>query len=90
MKIDITDAYSKGKINEIHYNSLKNEISVLYEEIFRKRAKSLSTVFNKNVLEEKLNQLKDDIENAYSKQKITETQFNLLNKKISDLESNNV
>ena len=85
LKTDITDVYSKGKINEKHYERLNNEISISYEEIFRKRAKSLITIIDKNVMNERAQQLKDDIENAYSKQKITETQFNMLNKKIADL-----
>ena len=36
LRNDIADAYSKGKINEIHYDSLKREASILYEEIFQK------------------------------------------------------
>ena len=35
---------------------------------------------------EQLHELKDEIEIAHSEQKITETQFNLLTKKISDFE----
>ncbi len=36
LKTDITDAYSKGKINEKHYERLNNEICILYDKIFRK------------------------------------------------------
>jgi hypothetical protein len=86
LKIDITDSYSKGKINEKHYERLNNEISMLYEEVFRKRIESLSNSPKNTSSKEQLKKLKYDIENAYSKQKITETQFNLLNKKISEFE----
>ena len=37
LRSSILDAYSKGKINEKHYESLKNETSILYEKIFRNR-----------------------------------------------------
>ncbi len=80
------DAYSIGKINELHYNNLKNEISILYEEMFKKRIESLNTAINQNGWKDLFSQLKDDIEDAYSKQKITELHYNLLNKKIIDLE----
>jgi YVTN family beta-propeller protein len=76
LKIDITDAHSKGKINELHYNNFKNEISVLYEEIFKKRIKSLSS--NNDQLEE----IKSRIKDAYSKGKLTELHYKLLNEEI--------
>ena len=37
LRSSILDAYSKGKINEKHYESLKNETSILYEKIYRNR-----------------------------------------------------
>ena len=37
LRNEIRDAYSEGKINEKHYESLRGEISTLYEEIFRKK-----------------------------------------------------
>ena len=57
--------HSKGKINEIHYNSLKNEISILYEEIFKKRIESLNN--QSDIIHSKglLNKLRQDIENAF-------------------------
>ena len=82
---EIVDAYSKGSMNEIHFKRLKNEVSIYYEEILRKRLEWLSTAPNQNGWKELFSQLKDDIQNAYSKQKITELHYNLLNKKISNL-----
>lgn len=86
LRVKIIDAYSKGKINEKHYGRLNNEISMLYEEIFKKRIESLSGSLKNPSSKEQLKKLKDDLENAYSKQKITEQHYNLLNKKISDIE----
>ncbi|HEX5187681.1 MAG TPA: hypothetical protein VFV86_12405, partial [Nitrososphaeraceae archaeon] len=67
------------------YSNLNNEISIKYDKIFRKNIDSLKNMSNGS-LSIQLNILKEKIEIAHSEQKITETQFNLLNKKISDLE----
>ena len=82
---DITDIYLKGKINEIHYSNLKKEISIMYDKIFRKNIDSLKDSSDKTNLKEQLNKLKNYIEITQSEQKITEPQFNLLNKKISEI-----
>jgi hypothetical protein len=37
LRSSLTDEYSRGKLNEKHYENLKNETSLLYEKIFRKR-----------------------------------------------------
>ena len=34
---NIIDAYSRGNLNEKHYENLKNETSVHYEKIFRRK-----------------------------------------------------
>ena len=78
-------AYSKGKINEKHYKSLKNEISILYEKIFRKRIDSLNYPSNKEITEKQLDKIKNDVETAYSEGKISELHYNLLHQKISNL-----
>jgi hypothetical protein len=85
LKNDIEKAYSKGKINELHYGSLKNEISLLHDKIFRKNIASLKQSSDGKISEQ-LTKLKENIEIAQTEQKITETQFNLLNKKLSNLE----
>jgi YVTN family beta-propeller protein len=81
---EVIDTYSKGRINQTQYDSLMNQISILYDKIFRKRIDFIMNS-DRNVSEQ-LNNLKDDIENSHSEQKITETQFNLLNKKILEFE----
>ena len=36
LRSSILDAYSEGKLNERHYESLVNNISMLYQEVFKK------------------------------------------------------
>ena len=55
------------------YTNLKNEISLVYQEIFKKRINSLrgSPEVNVKLRQVKLAKLKEDITDAYSKGKIT-------------------
>ena len=79
----ILDAYSEGKINNEQFSNLKNEISVLYEEMYKKRIDTLKEP-NKNINREiLLDTIKEDITDAYSKGKITGLHHNLLNERIS-------
>jgi YVTN family beta-propeller protein len=79
---NILNAYSEGKINNEHYKSLKNEISILYEEIYRKRIDLLkNSTVNREVIMDKI---KGEIMDAYSKGKITELHYTLLNEKFLD------
>jgi hypothetical protein len=78
LKSDLTYTYAKGKINEQHYTNLKNEISILYHGIYKKRIDSLNG--NGMVLDK----IKDDIEDAYAKGKISEQHYKLLIGRISD------
>jgi polyribonucleotide nucleotidyltransferase len=84
----ILDSYSKGKINEKHYESLKNETSLLYEKIFRNRINSVYNQSNKEFIEKQLNKIEDDVEKAYSEGKISELHYNLLNANISQFKNN--
>jgi hypothetical protein len=59
----------------------------LYDNIFRKSIESLKGLSDRTDSKEQLNRLEEEIESAYSEQKLQD-QFNLLNKKISGLESN--
>jgi YVTN family beta-propeller protein len=91
LRSNIVDAYSKGQINEKHYESLKNETSILYEKIFRRRLDDAlnndNDPANKKAIQEQLDQIKTDIEYAYSEGKIDEKHYDLLNKAISNLDS---
>jgi YVTN family beta-propeller protein len=77
----IRRAYESGKISEQHYNNLKNKISILYEEIYRKRIDSIN---GKNSNGISLDKIKDDVKEAYAKGNINEQHYDLLNEKISD------
>jgi YVTN family beta-propeller protein len=86
----VLDAYSQGKINEKHYESLGNEISILYEEIFRRKIDSLDNnnkTSNNKTTREQLDKIRNEVEYAYSKGKINDKHYDLLNKAISKLES---
>jgi len=80
---DIMDAYNSGKLSNEHYTNLKNEISNIYEKIFKKRIESLT---GQNT--EALDKIRSDIEDVYSDEKITELHYNLLNGKISRMFNN--
>ena len=82
----IADAYAEGKIADEYYRSLKSELWVLYHEIFDKKIESSKRLSNRNENSETLlENIKEDIANAYSKGKISELHYNLLNEKISDM-----
>jgi uncharacterized membrane protein len=78
----ITDAYSEGKINNKQYTNLKSEISILYEEIYKKRIDSS----NGNTI--LLDNINNDIKDAYAKGKINEQHYMLLIERISDSTNN--
>jgi len=64
---------------------LKKEISLRYKEIYRKKIDSLDGL-EKEEKEKQINQIQDEIEEAYSKEKINELHYNLLQKKLSKYE----
>jgi YVTN family beta-propeller protein len=82
-------SHIKGKISNQQYEDLKNEISVLYEEILGRKIDSL----NKGIVdldnEKMLDDIKNQVTEVYAKGKITDTHYNLLNKKISEYEKRN-
>ena len=80
---NISDSYATGKMTNDQYTNLKNEVSAAYQKIFKKRIESIT---NPNT--EAFNNIKNDIEDAYSDRKITELDYNLLNGKISRMLDN--
>ena len=84
---NIINAYSEGKINNEQYSNLKNEISVIYQEIFRKRVDSFNYSGKKDADREIIKKIEEDIKDAYSKGKISELHYNLLNEKIAKMTS---
>jgi hypothetical protein len=89
LRKSIEDAYLKGKMNQHHYTNLVNNISMLYQEVFKKEIDSLGSSTNNEDKMKLLNKLHSDIEDAYSKDKVTEKHYNLLKEKISDYENSN-
>ncbi|MGE5661319.1 MAG: YncE family protein [Ignavibacteriales bacterium] len=77
---DIIDTYSNGKISNEHYTNLKNEISVVYREIFKKRISSIAIPDA-----EAVRKIKNDITDAYSAGKISELHYSLLSEQISNM-----
>lgn len=84
LKDEISDSFSKGKISQFHYSNLKEEISILYHEIFMKKIDSLDDDKGAN-LSSKLKLIRE-IKDAFSKGKITELHYNMLMNKVSEPE----
>jgi YVTN family beta-propeller protein len=84
LRKSIEDAHLKGKMNQQHYANLVNNISMLYQEVFKKEIDSLNSLSNNEDKMKLLNKMHSDIEDAYSKEKVTEKHYNLLKEKISD------
>jgi hypothetical protein len=75
--------HASGKITNDQYTNLKNEVSAAYQKIFKKRIESLT---NQNP--EAVNNIKNEVKDAYSDRKITELDYNLLIENISDILNN--
>ena len=88
LRDNITDEYTRGKINKEQFDKLADDISIRYQEIFRKEIDSVMTAPSEEDKEKELNEIKHDIEDACAKGKISELHYNLLNKKITDYEGN--
>jgi hypothetical protein len=86
---DIEDMRAKGKINNEYYTNLKKETSILYQDIFKKKIDSLNNVPEKDK-GKLLGEIKDDISDAYSKEKISELHYTLLKEKLSNYEKNKI
>ena len=87
IKGEIEEMHTKGRINNEHYINLKKEISILNEEIFKKRIDSLSSM-QRNTKAKVLAKIKDDISDAYSRENINELHYTLLKEKVSTYEIN--
>ncbi|MGB7635807.1 MAG: hypothetical protein WBL68_18965 [Nitrososphaeraceae archaeon] len=82
---EVKVAYSKGRITNDHYSNLKNEISIGYEEEFNKRIDWLKELPKEDVNHSTIDRLTGDITDAYSKGRITELHYELLNERISKI-----
>jgi YVTN family beta-propeller protein len=84
---DVEGLHAKGRLNNELYVNLKKQISVLYEELFRRRIDSLNGTLENNKAK-LLAEIKDDISDAYSKERINELHYTLLKEKVSNYEIN--
>ena len=66
---EIEYAYSEGKLNEKHYTNLVNNISMLYQEVFKKEIDSLNSLTNNEDKMKLLNKLHSDIEDAFQRKR---------------------
>jgi YVTN family beta-propeller protein len=76
LRNNITDEYTRGKINKEQFDKLIDDISISYREIFKRE------ILSEEHKEKQLDEIKDNIEDAFVKGKISEQHYNLLNKKI--------
>jgi YVTN family beta-propeller protein len=83
---DIANDYSKGKISDKQYENMKNEISVLYQELHKKNIDSSNQSPEKLDVKE-LNNILSEIEDAYAKGKLNELHFTLLKDRIAQYKS---
>ena len=83
---DIANDYSKGKISDKQYENMKNEISVLYQELHKKNIDSSNKSPEKFDVKE-LNNILSEIEDAYAKGKLNELHFTLLKDRIAQYKS---
>jgi YVTN family beta-propeller protein len=83
---DIANDYSKGKISDKQYENMKNEISVLYQELHKKNIDSSNQSPEKFDVKE-LNNILSEVEDAYAKGKLNELHFTLLKDRIAQYKS---
>jgi uncharacterized membrane protein len=84
LKTDIKNAYAKGKISEQQYNNLKGETSILYERAYKNKIDSLNGKVDGKNNRLDLDEIKNDITDAYAEGKITEQHYNILKEKIAN------
>ena len=84
LKTDIKNAYAEGKISEEHFNNLKDETSILYERAYKNKIDSLNGKVDGENNRIELDEIKNDITDAYAEGKIIEEHYNLLKEKIAN------
>jgi YVTN family beta-propeller protein len=76
---NISDSYAAGKISNEQFTNLKNEISIAYQEIFKKRIGSITEQDLENV-----NKVRNDIIDTYSNGKLSMEHYTNLKNEISN------
>jgi YVTN family beta-propeller protein len=77
----IEQQYTRGKINKEQFDKLADDLSKKYREIFKNEIDYLNKLPKHNK-EERLIEIKRDIEDAYADEKMNELHYNLLQKKL--------
>jgi hypothetical protein len=78
----VDDAHGGGKINSEQFAEIKKEISLQYLDLYKKRIDSLHFISGKEK-ENQSRKIKDNITDAYSKDKINDLHYELLKENIS-------
>ncbi len=81
LRNNITDDYTRGKINKDQYDKLEEEVSIKYREVFKNEIGLLDNL-SKSDRENGMTKLRNSIEDAYATGKINELQYNLLINKL--------
>ena len=76
---NISDSYAAGKISNEQFTNLNNEVSIAYQEIFKKRIRSITEQDLETV-----NKIRNDIIDAYSNGKLSIEHYTNLKNEISN------
>jgi YVTN family beta-propeller protein len=76
---NISDSYAAGKISNEQFTNLNNEVSIAYQEIFKKRIRSITEQDLETV-----NKIRNDIIDAYSNGKLSNEHYTNLKNEISN------
>ena len=82
LKTNTTSDYTQGKITKNQYDTLVEEISASYWEIFNKEIDTLSKLSDKS---KNLDEIRENIEYAFARGKINEQHYKLLNTKMNSI-----
>ena len=85
LKDNIADEYSRGRITKEQHDTLANEISVRYREIFKKEMDSLDSLPDDEKIK-LLHKLNDDISDAYARERINDLHHTLLKERLTSYE----
>ena len=75
---NISDSYAAGKISNEQFTSLKNEVSIVYQEIFKKR---IGSTADQDL--ETVNKIRNDLIDVYSNGKLSNDHYTNLKNEIS-------
>ncbi len=81
LRNNVTDDYTRGKINKDQFEKLEEEISIKYREVFKNEIDFLDNI-SESSRENAMTKIKSSMEDAYATAKINELQYNLLKEKL--------